>query len=102
MNIPLTPYTIALYTDLLINPQKYNCEYKPLRECFKMAEKVTPQDELYEQYISYINKPLPKPVFYIIMRHTFPLLFGADKILDDSGKLVGHRLGYKLEFIKPL
>lgn len=43
-----------------------------------------------------------KPVFYIIMRNTYPLLFGADKILDDSGKLVRGRLGFRLEFIKPL
>lgn len=103
MNIPLTPHTIALYTDMLVNPQKYNCDYKPLGECFKMAEKVTPQDELYEQYISYINKPLPKPVFYIIMRNMYPTLFRADVHKDDSGKLVIRgRLGFKLEFIKPL
>lgn len=102
MNIPLTPHTIALYTDMLVNPQKYNCDYKPLKECFRIAKKVTPQDELYEQYVSYINKPVPKPVFYIIMRNMYPLLFGADWCKDDSGELIRGRLGFKLEFIKPL
>ena len=102
MNIPLTPHTIALYTDLLMNPQKYNCDYKPLKECFRIAKKVTPQDELYEQYVSYINKPLSKPIFYIIMRNMYPALFGADTHKDDSGKLVSGSLGFKLEFIKPL
>ena len=36
------------------------------------------------------------------MRNTHPLLFGVDKIVDDSGKLIRGRLGFKLEFIKPL
>ena len=98
MKIPLTPHTISLYTDMLENPKKYNCDYKPIRECFRMAEKVTPQHQLYEQYVSYINKPLPKPVFYIIMRNTYPTLFTADKHKDESGKIIVEDLGYKLEF----
>lgn len=102
MNIPLTSQTISLFTDMLVNPQKYNCDYKPLKECFRIAKKVTPQDELYEQYVSYINKPLPKPVFYIIMRNIFPLLFGADAHKEGSGKLIKGKLEFRLEFIKPL
>lgn len=101
MNIPLTPRTIALYTDLLMNPQKYNCDYKPLNECFCIAETYTPQDELYEQYVAYINKSLPKAVFYIIMRNMYPLLFGAERIVID-GKVERGNLGFKLQFNKHL
>jgi aminopeptidase C len=102
MNIPLTQHTIVLYTDLLVNPEKYNYDYKPLKECFKIVKKITPQDELYEQYVSYINKPLPKTVFYIIMRNMYPALFGADVHKNDSGELIRGDLGFRLEFIKPL
>lgn len=102
MNIPLTQQTIDLYTDFLVNPEKYNCDYRPLKECFKIVEKITPQDELYKQYVSYINKPLPKLVFYIIMRDMYPTLFGADMYKDDSGELIRGNLGYRLEFVKPL
>lgn len=65
-SIPLTPQVIGQFTDFLVNPKKYNCDYKPL----------------------------PKVVFYIIMREQFPEYFGKD---DREG--TRHDLGYKLKLV---
>ena len=94
----LTPEVVAQYKDFLVNPQKYNCHYKPLHECFVEGDHYEPQDKLYDKYIEYIKKPLPKFMFYIIMREEYPDLFGADEWTDDKGKWHRGDLGYKLKF----
>lgn len=92
--IPLTKETIAQFTDFLVNPQKYNCNYKPLKECFVEGDHYEPQHLLYNQYVNYIKKPLPKPFFYIIMQEQFPEYYGKDM---RKGKGFRHDLGYKLK-----
>lgn len=98
--IHLTPQTIAQYKDFLTHPEKYpNCDYKPLHEIFTENDTVTPQDILYQQYIQYINKPLPKFIFYIIMEEEFPQFKDKEPLIEDElkhNKLSG-RIGYKLK-----
>lgn len=91
-SIPLTPKVIGQFTDFLVNPKKYNCDYKPLKECFVEGDHYEPQHLLYQQYVDYIKKPLPKVVFYIIMREQFPEYFGVDDRPGQRGDL-----GYKLK-----
>lgn len=95
--IYLTPGTIALYKEFLTNPGKYGFTYKPLKECFLLGDHYEPQHLLFEQYVKYINKPLSKMVFYIIMREEFYDKFGADEKRDNDGKLLSRgMLGYRL------
>ena len=91
-SIPLTPAVIERFTDFLVNPEKWNCTYKPLKECFVEGDHYEPQHLLYQQYVDYIKKPLPKVVFYIIMREQFPEYFGKDDREGQRGDL-----GYKLK-----
>ena len=88
----LTPAVIRRFTDFLVNPHEYNFDYKPLKECFVEGDHYEPQHLLYQQYVDYIQKPLPKVVFYIIMQEQFPEYFGKD---DRPG--TRHDLGYKLK-----
>lgn len=91
-SIPLTPSVIAKFTDFLVNPEKNNCTYKPLKECFVEGDHYEPQHLLYQQYVDYIKKPLPKVIFYIIMQEQFPEYYGK----DDRPGMRGD-LGYKLK-----
>lgn len=93
--ILLTPEVTAQYTDFLVNPKKYNCTYKPLNECFVEGDHYEPQHLLYQQYVNYIKKPLPKVFFYTIMREQFPEYFGKD---DRKG--TRHDFGYKLKLVE--
>ena len=90
--IPLTPAVVERFTDFLVNPKKFNCTYKPLKECFVEGDHYEPQHLLYQQYVEYIKKPLPKVIFYIIMREQFPEYYGKD-----SRPGMGGNLGYKLK-----
>ena len=65
-------------SDFLENPEKHGCDYKPLKEVFKETDKYIPQDKLYKKYLDYIKKPLPKVIFYIIMRETFEEFGGCE------------------------
>lgn len=91
MNIRLDGPTIALFKSFLMEPEKYGCNYKPMRECFVEADEYTPQHILFQQYVDYLQKPLPKVIFYIIMREVYPEYFGKQ---NDKGDL-----GYKLKLI---
>ena len=92
LNIPLTPAVVERFTDFLVNPKKFNCTYNPLKECFVEGDHYEPQHLLYQQYVEYIKKPLPKVMFYIIMREQFPEYYGKD-----SRPGMGGNLGYKLK-----
>lgn len=92
LNIPLTPAVVERFTDFLVNPKKFNCTYKPLKECFVEGDHYEPQHLLYQQYVEYIKKPLSKVMFYIIMREQFPEYYGKD-----SRPGMGGNLGYKLK-----
>lgn len=91
--------TINQYKDFLENPQKYNCNYKPIKECFAPSKYVTPQDKLYELYVAHIDKPLPKAVFYIIMQELYDEHRG--KALYDEKTKKGGEFGYALDVIVP-
>ena len=97
MKIPLTPDVIAQYKDFLVNPAKYKCDYKPLHDCFVEGDHYAPQNHLYEQYIDYIQKPLPKVIFYIIMQEEFSEYGGCDMITEKDGSRHNGDFGYKLK-----
>ncbi len=45
---------------------------KPMIECFEPSEEEISRQILFEQYIDFIQKPLPKVMFYILMQERFP------------------------------
>lgn len=93
--IQLTPGHVAAYKELLTNLEKNGFNFRPITECFKEIETVTPKHELFNVYIDYLNKPLPKVMFYIIMDELYGHLIG--QAINAEGK--PGNLGYKLEFI---
>lgn len=88
----LTPQTIDAYKQILSNPSKHGFNFKPLNECFSKSETVTAQHILFDSYVGYIAKPLPKVVFYIIMQE----IHGQPFEKDEKGCL-----GYRLTFQNP-
>lgn len=86
----LTPGLVDAYKKIMTDPKTHGFDFRPLDQCFKESEKATAKHELFNQYIAYINKPLPKLMFYIIMDELH-----SDKIGKDANGL----LGYNLEFI---
>lgn len=85
--------SIEAYKKLLTNPTNYGFEFKPIQECFEKVEEVTPKHILYEQYMEYLKKPLPKVVFYIVMDELF-----GDRIGKTGDKgIYKCYLGYKLK-----
>lgn len=71
--IPLNAETVALYKQMLTQPEKFQQTYKPLKDCFAASETATAKHELFAQYSDYIKKPLPKVMFYIIMDELYPV-----------------------------
>lgn len=94
--IRLSPGLVAAYKELLTNPKKNGFDFRPITECFREIETVTPKHELFNVYIEYLQKPLPKVIFYIIMDELYGNLTGRAMDAEDKS---GY-LGYKLEFIK--
>lgn len=92
----LSEDTINAYEELMTNPTVHGLDFKPLKECFRETETVTPKHILYEQYLELIQKTIPKVVFYIVMDDAYGHLIGHEIL--ENGK---HGcLGYKLEIIK--
>lgn len=96
--IQLSPGFVAAYKELLTNPKKNGFDFRPITECFREIETVTPKHELFNVYIEYLQKPLPKVIFYIIMDELYGNLTG--RAMDAEGK--SGYLGYKLEFINKI
>ena len=80
--------SINVIKSFLCFPQKYGLTYMPIWKCFNITNVVTSQDKLYEHYVEYINKPLPKTIFYIILKMMYNHYSGIDK---NSGNF-GYRL----------
>lgn len=83
----LTPETVAIYEDLLDNPGKYNCSYKPLKDCFVSCDEAIAKHILFKQYKDYLQKPLPKVMFYIIMDKRYQISLAPDGNLGYNVKL---------------
>lgn len=84
----LNPQVIDAYKQILLEPSKYGFDFTPLKECFEKSEVVTAKHILFQQYGEYIDKPLPKVIFYIIMDE----VFGFCNSKDEKGDL-----GYNLK-----
>lgn len=97
MEIQMTPEVIERFKDFLVNPLKWKCSYKPLHECFVEGDHYEPQDKLFEAYLNYIKKPLPKVIFYIIMQEEFAQFGGCDTFTDENGVERNRDFGYKLK-----
>lgn len=87
----LSKESVNAYKELLKNPKKHGLDFNPMSECFEISDKVTPKHLLYEQYVQYLQKPLPKVMFYIIMDEEYSDLIGKD---EESGN-IGFRLTFK-------
>lgn len=87
----LTPESVNAYKELMTNPASHGLSFKPLAECFEECKKVTPKHILYENYLEYLQKPLPKVIFYIIMDELYEHLISKD---ENTGYL-----GYRLKLI---
>lgn len=87
----LTPALISAYRDIIFNPSKHGLEFKPMKDCFEKSDEVTAKHILHFKFMIYINKPLPKVIFYILMDELFG--FGDGK--DENGYL-----GYHLKIVE--
>ena len=92
----LCPESIDAYKTLLTHPADHGLTFRPLAECFRESDTVTPKHELYATFINYLQKPLPKVMFYIIMDELYSSLIDVEKLPDGTNG----NLGYKLAFIE--
>lgn len=88
--IQLTPDAVEAYKELLTNPAKYGLPFKPLAECFETSEEVMPKHLLYEAFMNYFQRDLPKVIFYIIMDDLYN--DKIDKGKEEDGEFMGYRL----------
>lgn len=87
----LSPQAVNAYKELLTNPKSHGLSFNPLNECFEETQEITPRHELYEAFLNYLQKPLPKIMFYIIMDEMYSPLIGKDERTGD--------IGYRLKLI---
>ena len=88
----LTPKAVDAYKQLVTNPAEHGFfDYKPLAECFEESEEVTPKHIRFDSYVTYLSRPLPKILFYIIMDEIYGNLIAKDENTGD--------LGYKVKLI---
>jgi len=88
----LNEATIATFRMLIFEPEKQGLPFPTLKECFKPATVARANDLLYADYMILIeNRPLPKVIFYILMREAFG---------DPNGKDKDGSLGYRLRVAK--
>ena len=74
----LNPQTIDAYKELLLNPSKHKLDFKPINECFEKTDRVTAKHILAKEFITYLKKPLPKVILYIVMDQVFGQCNGKD------------------------
>jgi hypothetical protein len=96
----LTNETIDLYKGFLTEPGKYGCTYAPIDEVFEEFDGCTPKHILFDEYVKYINKPLPKVMFYIIMDELYNHLSCTEKYDGNTNRhgCIGYRLKLKQQF----
>ncbi len=83
----LSPQAVDAYKKLIETPSEFGFDFKPLKDCFIQTDNATPKHILFEQYVDYIKKPLPKIMFYIIMDGIYP-----------QAKAPNGDLGYLIKF----
>ena len=90
-SIPLNEQTVALFRKFVEHPEECDgCDYKPIRECFEKSDVCTPKHILFNQYIAYLRRPLPKVFFYIIMDQIYSDLAGkAPHKYNAKGEVIG-------------
>lgn len=98
MEISINPRTIKLYTLMICEPNKFDIDILPLKDVLIKSDQLIPNDLLYKQYLDYIApRPLPKLIFYIIMRD----VFGDPRVDSNSeNKNAGYYLNLNEELIK--
>ena len=102
MNMNLDQKTIDLFSEMMCSPEKMGIEIKPLKEVFVKHDQITPNDELYKQYIDYLDgRTLPKVIFYIVMRQVFGVTY-VYYTQDDKGNRIASKAGYFLKFNEEL
>ena len=72
--LTLSPEVIAAYKIIIEEPGKHGFTFRPLKECFEESEIGTAKHILFKEYVDYIEMPLPKVIFYIIMDALFPVI----------------------------
>jgi len=85
--IELNTASVNAYKTIMEGPLAYGFDFRPLSECFEPSEVATPKHILFKEYVEYIQKPLPKVMFYIVMDGLYPVVKAS------SGEF-----GYKLKF----
>jgi hypothetical protein len=83
----LTPDTVAAYKTLLTNPKENGLSFEPITDCFIEADQITALHLLYEKYIAYLKKPLPKVIFYIVFQEIYGQCTGTDPNGDAGYRL---------------
>lgn len=91
----LSKEVLDLFRTMITDPEKKGIDIKPLKEVFVKSDTITPCSELYKQYLEYIDgRPLPKMIFYIIMREVYGNI--TTSYLDASGTVKHCDGGYYL------
>lgn len=83
----LTSEAIDAYKTIMENPSQYGFSFRPLVDCFVGSDDATPKHILFNEYLAYIQKPLPKVIFYIIMDQLYP-----------QAKAPTGEFGYRIKF----
>lgn len=80
----LSDETIGAFRSLMFEPEKHGLPFPPFKECFGASTTVRAQHLLFADYIDVIGgRPLPKIIFYVMMREAF----GPPNGKDENGNL---------------
>jgi hypothetical protein len=95
----LNEQSVNAYKTILSNPSEHGMDFRPITECFEKSETATAQHILFKQYLEYLQKPLPKIIFYIVMAE----IYGAPNGFDQEHRFGNHPnapgcLGFYLKF----
>jgi hypothetical protein len=81
----LSKEAVEAYKTLITDPKAHGLDFKPLEQCFEKSDTCRAQHLLFEDYVAYINKPLPKVIFYIIIQQIYGNCTGIDTAANNSG-----------------
>jgi len=81
----LTPGAVSAYNTLLNDPKKYLLNFPSMDECFEVSDLVTDKHVLHQEYIKYINRDVPKVIFYIIMDEKYASRLVKNPVTGNAG-----------------